>query len=550
MDDAPPPSSTTPAKAVAAISLLLALAAASWTLNAYKKLKSGVSSVNADVAALASSIQSSAGELSKIHGEMAGVTMDMASLKFSLETMGHATLRQEFIATQAAQAQGGFVLLAGDGMAEGLYIPSVAGHPALNGGMKGAGMADIQRLLEKIPRNAAVKMVVIHAGINDATRACACPGFAEKWESALRSAVDAAISLSSGAVALSTILPVETEKPMGARYYDPSKIAALNAIIRKVAAERKIILIDNDPAFAKLYTGKVQYTFDGANLNERGYGQWRENMKAALAGAIQSAAKPDITSPDDLTAGVIPAGRDLAGNGSTLSPVLADPPSVGHINVRRASTLIQASQIQEDYLLITGDSITEQLYLPSLAGYPVINAGFAGGRARDVLDFLLSLSSGEKIKAIVIAVGVNDAWSAGLEGNKPEHWRSVYLAAVERAKILAGDNVVLSAIIPPEPGKNLSAMFDMRRIEALNGIIRSVAREKKVVLVDNDPVFRMLAAQGKVYTVDGIHLNNLGFATWRESLQTAISTAFGGNGLKNGDAKGPGASTDKKGGAK
>ena len=260
-----------------------ALLAAVGVYGAFKGAEAKLASARASVEGIKPRLDASLEQALAIRRQAAIISAETAALRFGMHFAGHINLRQGFIATQTAQATDDFALLAGDSITEQLYLPMVAGLPAVNGGMGGASIADVLRLLEIIPHSSPVKLVVLEAGVNDAARSCVCPGFAEKWEATLRLVVDKALDLSPGGVAINTIIPVEPGKPFAASF-DPDKILAFNTAIRKVAAEKKIILIDNDPVFVPLTAGGG-YTSDGVHPNAHGFNLWRENIRAALAKA-------------------------------------------------------------------------------------------------------------------------------------------------------------------------------------------------------------------------------------------------------------------------
>ena len=263
---------------------LAALFAAMGIYGAFKGAETQLASAKRDLEVIKPRLDASMEQALTIRHQIAVINAETSSLRAGMQYVGHIQMRQGFIASQAAQAGGDFVLLAGDSITEQLYLPSLAGLPTINGGMGGASMADVLRLLEIFPHNAPVKLVILEAGVNDAIASCACPGFAEIWEATLRLVVNKALDISPGAVAISTIFPLEPGKP-ASPLYNPDKILAYNKAIRTVAAEKKLILIDNDPVFLPLAKGGGRYTSDGVHLNVHGYNLWRENIQAALAKA-------------------------------------------------------------------------------------------------------------------------------------------------------------------------------------------------------------------------------------------------------------------------
>ena len=67
----------------------------------------------------------------------------------------------------------------------------------------------------------------------------------------------------------------------------------------------------------------------------------------------------------------------------------------------------QLSSTENPAIMIFGDSIIEQMYLPSLDGRNVFNAGISGSRVVNSGDFLKNIISKSKIKLIVFSMGLS-----------------------------------------------------------------------------------------------------------------------------------------------
>jgi len=199
------------------------------------------------------------------------------------------------------------------------------------------------------------------------------------------------------------------------------------------------------------------------------------------------------------------------------------PCGTPHVELRVLFIHTQALQARQDYALVTGDSITEGLWLDRLAGLPVVNGGIGGGGVSAVATLFGTWPAGAaKPRSIVIAIGVNDAVKGPRDAAYFANWEATYRQAIAAASRLAPGRVALSTIIPVEAGKALGeSYFDREAIARLNDAIRRVARETGCALVDNDPAFLRLREARRPYTLDGVHLNALGFDTWKANLQAA-----------------------------
>lgn len=82
----------------------------------------------------------------------------------------------------------------------------------------------------------------------------------------------------------------------------------------------------------------------------------------------------------------------------------------GFQQVRVKTIQTQLDQIREPYIVVMGDSHAERLFLPSLCGLPVVNAGMSGATLSDLLDLARKITPPLKAEAVLLSVGTNDIW--------------------------------------------------------------------------------------------------------------------------------------------
>jgi lysophospholipase L1-like esterase len=190
----------------------------------------------------------------------------------------HVALRTRFILEQVRQSTGGSTLLLGDSITEGLFLDGPVGMRVINGGIGGAGVRDLTALVQQVaPRS--MHLVVIAIGVND-TMLARSHGTSE-WEQIFRQLISRAKGVARNEVVVSTILPVEGGKPLGSAFFDEEKIHEINQVIRRVAGEQGLTLIDGFAAFAPL-VGKTEFTTDGVHLNALGYTKLRSILSERL----------------------------------------------------------------------------------------------------------------------------------------------------------------------------------------------------------------------------------------------------------------------------
>ncbi len=82
----------------------------------------------------------------------------------------------------------------------------------------------------------------------------------------------------------------------------------------------------------------------------------------------------------------------------------------GFQQVRAKTIQTQLDQVQGPYIVVMGDSHAERLFLPSLCGLPVVNAGLSGATMSDILDLAGKITPPRRAQAVLISVGTNDIW--------------------------------------------------------------------------------------------------------------------------------------------
>ena len=90
----------------------------------------------------------------------------------------------------------------------------------------------------------------------------------------------------------------------------------------------------------------------------------------------------------------------------------AGPPRAfdGFRQVRLKTIHAHLDQVQGPYLVVLGDSHAERLFMPSLCGLPLVNAGISGATLADVLDLARKITLPREAEGILLVVGTNDIW--------------------------------------------------------------------------------------------------------------------------------------------
>lgn len=191
-----------------------------------------------------------------------------------------------------------------------------------------------------------------------------------------------------------------------------------------------------------------------------------------------------------------------------------------YMEIRKHLILHQIQEADSDFMLIVGDSIVEGLEMPSLGELPVITGGIGGGGVTHVQDLVENIPAGRPIKGIVISIGVNDTPHGEIPSDYFDNWSASLRKTILNAKLLAGNQVAVSTIIPVEKGKPMGDQnFDTEKIKEINRHIRNIASETNTHLIDHETSFANLTSAGIEYTTDGVHLNDAGYRLMKDNIR-------------------------------
>ena len=219
---------------------------------------------------------------------------------------------------------------------------------------------------------------------------------------------------------------------------------------------------------------------------------------------------------------VVFASATMAQDGSPQGPAIQNCPTpVDHAAIRSNMIKLNLLQVEaEPAYLVVGDSIVEAAMLEPICGMTPVNAGIGGGTAQTLSDYVGGWSS-RKFKAIVIALGVNNAI------RRPQYDIGGFQRAYEAIIKLAapGAAVFVADVMPVEKGMALGdAYFDNDVIGELNTEIRALADRYGATRIDLHDAFAQPGdnSMRPGLTVDGAHLNAEGYRIWRHTIAQAV----------------------------
>ncbi|HLX15655.1 MAG TPA: SGNH/GDSL hydrolase family protein [Bradyrhizobium sp.] len=174
----------------------------------------------------------------------------------------------------------------------------------------------------------------------------------------------------------------------------------------------------------------------------------------------------------------------------------------------------------DDPVILVGDSITEASTLPrTVCGHPIVNAGLNGAStASDLGTWLIEALDGKRAASIVVSLGTNDA----LMARSAQTFETDYAALLARlAKVT--DHLSVLAIPGIDVQGRMTAEMRaeaMRRIDGFNAALPALAAK-------SGATFIALPAMPNPHTIDGVHLNAVGYSAWDEAILKEVSAICG-----------------------
>ncbi|WP_128928205.1 SGNH/GDSL hydrolase family protein [Bradyrhizobium guangxiense] len=168
-------------------------------------------------------------------------------------------------------------------------------------------------------------------------------------------------------------------------------------------------------------------------------------------------------------------------------------------------------------IIVVGDSVVEASALPrELCGHPIVNAGLDGASTTsDLGNWLMDVLDGRPAAAIVMALGINDALGAARDLPQFKANYSALLAQLSETKA----RLVVLAVPPLEVSTRLTAEAQtkaMRLIESYNSALPELA-------LRGGATFAALPPMPAPHTIDGVHLNAVGYQTWNQAVLQGAS---------------------------
>ena len=197
--------------------------------------------------------------------------------------------------------------------------------------------------------------------------------------------------------------------------------------------------------------------------------------------------------------------RQMAGVSSDMARLPNPSASHEHFEARLAVIKSQLSRVKKP-IIVMGDSIVESALLPtSLCGHAVINAGIGGATIGFFTRYAEIITRNSEPALTVLAVGINDA----VKGSKTDLFRSAYSATLKSIR----SPVALATIVAAS-----NPIIEQNAIDDFNIAINELS--------DGRTLIDLHKAVAGDFTVDGIHLNDVGYRLWTGALLSGVKRAL------------------------
>ena len=174
-----------------------------------------------------------------------------------------------------------------------------------------------------------------------------------------------------------------------------------------------------------------------------------------------------------------------------------------------AETIAKIEQAPEPFVLVIGDSLTQNAKLPAnICNHQIINAGVGGARTSAFIPFAEEMSAkGIKPSLVVVALGLNDTVHNYETSFGPTY--SLLLGDLPSTK------VALATLAPVDLSGSNGKIIDPDKYKTVDAMIRSTALERHLPLIE-------LGNIENFQTVDGVHPTNDSYVKWKAPMIEAI----------------------------
>ena len=189
---------------------------------------------------------------------------------------------------------------------------------------------------------------------------------------------------------------------------------------------------------------------------------------------------------------------------------------------------ISSREYQKNQVVLIGDCLIENLEIEGANPEPTIyNNGISGDTTVSLLDTLYKRAIKYKPSKLFISVGSNDM---GFEDTNVKDIYHNIIKIVEEIKRRSRDTEIhILSVIPVNPANmdNINREYvdarDNFEINMLNYYLKNYARKNRLKFVDITKHLKNDLEQLRIeYTIDGFHLNDLGYSVVSKTIKQFV----------------------------
>lgn len=175
--------------------------------------------------------------------------------------------------------------------------------------------------------------------------------------------------------------------------------------------------------------------------------------------------------------------------------------------VRLKTVQAQLDQVQGSYIVVMGDSHAERLFMPSLCGLQVVNAGMSGATLDEVLDLARKIAPPRRAEAVLLSVGTNDIWvKRAPETAAAESGFRAGLDALAQRLTASWANRRALIAIPPVEDKE-AALFPRSAANRYSAMLAQSCEPERCRFLDLFAGAESLPGRRSAFS-DGVHLRD------------------------------------------
>jgi lysophospholipase L1-like esterase len=173
-------------------------------------------------------------------------------------------------------------------------------------------------------------------------------------------------------------------------------------------------------------------------------------------------------------------------------------------------------EVRPERIVMLGDSMTRRGDWNSLLNKETTNIGVDGMKSTGVLNKTLIDALSFKPTMVYLMIGFNDADNAGFNVDNTINNITSICDSLDRNHI----DFVVQSVIPPtkEYNQTIGNNTTKSNVDSINDRLEELCKDKGYKFIDIRPALTDGEYLIESYSVDGVHLNEMGYKLWASCL--------------------------------